>query len=85
MGKEKEFNIVMPFDDQSHSFAHGFECGQIWEKMKLTEKFESHLFHTQNKKQVENMCKRFHYTCKIETIDEYWSRLTAEVNPALAN
>lgn len=71
----------MPFVDESPSFVHGFEIGQMWERMKHSEKIKDQLFHTVNTNQVEMMCKRFHYTCTIEKIDDTWSRLSAEVGP----
>lgn len=69
----------MPFKDETPNFVHGFEAGQIWEKMKRNEKFDSYLFHTENKKQIEMMCKRFHYTYRVDKIDETWSSLFAEL------
>ena len=29
INEDAEFGLIMPFEDQSHAFAHGFECGQI--------------------------------------------------------
>jgi hypothetical protein len=80
-----DYNMVMPFINQSHDFTHGFECGQIWEQMKMTKKFDNYLFHVTNKEQVEMMCKRNHYTCSIEIVDDTWCYLTAEIDLTKAN
>lgn len=77
--------LLMPFvgENDSPKFVKGFECGQIWEKMKRNEKFNEYLFHTENVKQVELICKRFLYSCRIEKIDECWSLLYAELTPKI--
>lgn len=75
----EDYTLLMPFKDETPNFVHGFEAGQIWEKMKRNEKFDSYLFHTENKKQIEMMCKRFHYTYRVDKIDETWSSLFAEL------
>ncbi len=81
----EDFNLVMSFNDQSNSFTHGFECGQIWEQMKSNKKFDKYLFHINNKEQIEMMCKKFLYTYSIEIIDDTWCYLTGEINLAFAN
>lgn len=75
----KDNALLMPFEDESPSFVNGFEIGQMWEKMNRTEDFDGYLFHTENKKQVEMMCKRFHFSCRIYKVDETWSSLYAEI------
>ena len=47
------YGLVMPFEDESHSFVHGFECGIIWHRMDINDKFEKHLCHTQNIRQIK--------------------------------
>jgi hypothetical protein len=34
---EESWKLVVYFDDQSPSFAHGFTCGKLWGKMQLGE------------------------------------------------
>lgn len=72
----------MPFvgENDDPKFVRGFEAGQIWTKMQQNEKFDNYLFHTENKEQIEMMCKRFHYSCRIDKIDECWSGLFAELS-----
>ena len=72
--------LLMPFigENDDPKFVRGFEAGQIWTKMQRNEKFDNYLFHTENKEQIEMMCKRFHYSCRIDKIDECWSSLFAE-------
>ncbi len=81
----EKFSLVMPFVDPSHSFVHGFECGQIWEKMTNSGEFKKQLIHVSNKKQIEMLCARFHYSFIIEDYDETWCYLTAQLDPAKAN
>lgn len=73
----------MPFVGQNDDpkFVNGFECGQIWQQMKTNMPFENYLVHSVNKEQIELMCKRFHYSCFIEKIDDTWSSLTAKIKP----
>lgn len=68
--------LLMPFLDASESFTHGFECGQVWQKINEGECFEKYLIHTTNSKQIEMICEKFGVECEIETHDETWSYLT---------
>lgn len=77
--------ILMPFVNQEANFAFGFECGRFYEMMNQSKSIEKHLFNSENEEQIINMCKRFHYDCNIEIIDEGWRTLTAKINPAKAN
>ncbi len=45
--------LLMPFVDQTKSFTHGFECGQIWEWAKNGKPFNNYAFHSINKMQVK--------------------------------
>ena len=77
-----ENKLLMPFvgENDDPKFVRGFEAGQIWTKMQRNEKFNNYLIHTENKEQIEMMCKRFHYSCRIDKIDECWSSLFAELS-----
>lgn len=77
--------LIMPFLDNSHSFSHGFQCGQVWELINSKYKFNNYLLHTKNIKQVEMMLKRSFYEHSITKIDKYWCYLNAEINLSLAN
>ena len=74
--------LLMPFIGKNDNplYIKGFECGQIWEQMKQNKSFNKYLFHTENIKQIEMVCKRFLYDFNIEKIDETWSELTAVIS-----
>lgn len=80
-----DMTLLMPFVDQSENFVHGFECGQLWLRMEQGFTFDNYVFHTENLKQVEMMCMRFHYTHRIDKIDDCWSSLFANVDKSKAN
>ena len=77
--------LLMPFVDQSKEFAFGFECGRFYEMMNNGVSIEKHLFNSENEKQIELMCKRYHYQYTIEHIAEGWANLTAKLDPSKAN
>lgn len=81
----ENFSLLMPFIIDSRDFVHGFECGQIWEKMNKNEKFDNYVFHTENAAQIEMMCRRHQYKYRIDKIDDTWSSLFAELDLSLAN
>ncbi len=85
MSKSDTYNIVMPFLDQSNSFTHGFECGQIWQLLGTGKPIVRRLCHTKNQEQIRLMCKRFHYNFLMEKYDHDWSYLTAELDLQKAN
>lgn len=68
--------LLMPFIDESETFTLGFECGQLWEKIKEGESFERHPVHTKNIKQIELICRSFGVDFGIEYVNEDWSQLT---------
>lgn len=80
-----ETKILMPFieGNDDPKYVMGFEAGQIWTKMERNERFNNYLFHTENKEQIEMMCKRFHYSCRIDKIDECWSKLFAKLTQSV--
>jgi hypothetical protein len=73
-----EYSLAMPFVDQSPSFAHGFECGQLWEQMKRGETIEGELINAQNREQVEKMCRRFRYEYIIGDSADGWYSFSAK-------
>jgi hypothetical protein len=58
--------LVMPFVDESIEFVCGFECGQIWEKLKNGNSFVGYTIHTENSAQVQMICDYYKVPCKIE-------------------
>jgi len=79
------YGLLMPFIDDSNSFVHGFECGQIWTLIEQKKPLEKYLIHKSNEKQVRMICDRAYYSCAIETIDDTWSYVTAKINLSKAN
>jgi hypothetical protein len=68
--------LLMPFIDESESFANGFECGIIWNKIEEGETLNGHLIHVENIKQIEMICSSFGVDCGIEIVDDTWAYLT---------
>ena len=73
--RSKEFSCIMPFINQSKSFTHGFECGQIWEWSKNGRPFDNYVFHTINEIQVIKILRLYGYDFRIELIDNLWSTI----------
>lgn len=77
-------SLIMAFIDESPSFAHGFEIGQIWEKLKDGESFRGYACHSANREQIIKMCELFECNYTIEeTSMEEWIYLT--VAPTLVD
>lgn len=85
INEDVEFGLIMPFKDQSHAFAHGFECGQIWQQLSDGKTFEHEQIHAENREQVEMMCKRFLYDYEIGIAVNDWCSFNAKPNPAKSN
>lgn len=66
---EEEFACLMPFFDQSHSFVHGYECGQIWETMGRGEPIER-IVHAANLGQLRRMADVLCYRVEFERGDD---------------
>lgn len=76
--------LLMPFDDESESFANGFECGMIWEMLNHCTPI-SRYAHKANEQQIEKMCRRFHADYTIEQCGDEWIFVTASINVSKAN
>ena len=81
--QDMELEILMPFVDESKSFTHGFECGQIWEWAQNGKVFDNYLFHSKNKIQVNRILKIYSYDFRIELIDTLWSSIFGTNNAEL--
>lgn len=81
----EEYSLLMPFCNDDPNFAHGFQCGQIWEKCQRGDIFENYLVHSVNQKQVELICKRFLYLYEFKTLNDDWITLTAKLDIKSAN
>jgi hypothetical protein len=68
--------LLMEFLDGSDSFCHGFESGQIWERVKQGDIIEDQPIHTANAEQIKNIMVSYQCEYVISEIDEHWSLLT---------
>lgn len=73
---KKEYGLLMPFVDASDSFTNGFECGQIWEKIKQGGSMLGYLVHLENSAQIQMICDHFECKCDIKVVTEEWGELT---------
>ena len=74
-----EYSLLMKFIDQNPSFAHGFECGILWEKLKKKEAINE-LINLENVEQVRNICRRYLYDFKLIPSNNGWYQLIATPN-----
>ena len=61
MTEETRYGLVMPFLDAGDSFTHGFECGQIWQKMEHGDTIEAINVHECNEEQIMLIARHFQY------------------------
>lgn len=75
---ESEWMCVLQFDDQSTSFAYGFEAGQIWQAMGDRKPLDL-LVHGENLELIQRMFVRQNYVQQIEKMegDGEWYHLRA--------
>jgi hypothetical protein len=73
------FELAMRFIDQSSSFARGFKCGQIEERLSTQIPFTD-LILVEEREQIEMMCKRHLVTFTIIPISEEWLSLNVIPN-----
>lgn len=68
--------LIMAFKDESASFAHGFACGQIWEKVQSGEKIEDYLCLNTNIDQIIEIAKTFGCDAIFKTVNDEWLEVT---------
>lgn len=74
-----EFSLLVKFPDQSPSFTHGFEAGQIWTEFKNGVKaISERIVHAANEQVLRDIAKELHYHIVFE-VTEYpdWLRMDA--------
>lgn len=73
-----EYEMILQFDDQSPSFALGFQAGMIWKKMETREEFTEQ-FCGEILELVQRMASRKNYRFEITNADEHgeWFNLHA--------
>jgi hypothetical protein len=74
---DDNFELVLPFVDQSSSFAHGFECGQLYQQMTDGKSIEGEQISEESREQVEKICKRFLYQYDIGISVNGWCSFNA--------
>jgi hypothetical protein len=70
------YELLMAFVDQSRSFAHGFDCERIWEKLSHGQSIECHTLSSQNRKQIELMAEHFKREAILDELADGWLSLT---------
>jgi hypothetical protein len=78
-----DYSLIMPFIDESPPFAHGFECGQLWQQMTDGKTITDEMICAENREQVEIMCRRFGYSCEIGVSVNGWCSFTAKPSGGL--
>ena len=67
------WSCIVPFEDASESFVHGFEAGTIWQHMVAGEFKIETIAHTENRDLIERMARRQKYEVAFEKTDvEGW-------------
>jgi hypothetical protein len=67
MSEEMGYRPILTFDDQSESFAMGFQAGEIWTLMKTREPFRATI-RGENLELIQRMPSRMNYKFSIEPI-----------------
>lgn len=80
--KEQQYGLLISFEDQSPSFVHGFEAGQIWEAMQDEKPEIGKIVHTANMDLISQMAARAGYVIELTSsgMDE-WTNLRAYRRP----
>jgi hypothetical protein len=68
--------LIMPFVDETEAFCNGFECGQIWEKIKSGQEVTSYPVHLENSAQIQMICDLYLVKCEIVVTSDEWGLLT---------
>lgn len=76
MEGDSSYSLVLQFDDQSPSFAFGFQAGQIWQMTKSRAPFETS-FSGENLELIQRMPTRCEYEFIITDIGSGWYALDA--------
>lgn len=73
-----EFRCLVPFPDGSHSFVHGFEAGQLWQRMMAGESpIENAIaYHIANRLVFERMAAAQGYDTEFEPCCDTWMTAT---------
>lgn len=72
------YNLIVEFPDQSQPFVHGFEAGQIWERLKTTPSILEEMVHVDNTDLLKQIAGHYGYTYSFEVVDETWMKAVLE-------
>lgn len=63
---EGEYGLLVAFPDESHSFVHGFEAGQLWQCMHERDSVEIECtIHAENVEVIRRMCGSAGWACEF--------------------
>lgn len=71
--------LLLPFDNVSRRFAHGFECGHVWTRMRYGD-LGPHTMHQGNAEMVLRMAEAcdLNVRCDIPEDDDTWMHVSFE-------
>lgn len=70
---DKEYGLLVSFPDDSHSFVHGFEAGQTWQKMEAGDVAEIEVTtHVKNREVMRRMAGALGWEIEVTTATEEW-------------
>ncbi len=77
MTNNTEHNLIVRFDDQSPSFVHGFEAGQVWEQIEKKRSIINRTVHAINEDLFRRMARDHGYSISVEVHQEApeWAEL----------
>lgn len=74
--------LLMPFDTDHPEFTRGFECGQLWEALRLRPSEHSVTLHSANFEMARRCARYYNYV--LETIQDDNTWFSATFTPANA-
>lgn len=75
-----DYRLVLKFEDDSPSFASGFETGFLYKEMSDGGEIEDKYIHRTNVSMIEKVCEHFKYEYSITPLDSDWCLLNAKPN-----
>ena len=76
---DKEYGLLIPFDDESTSFTNGFEAGMIYAEMQRKEALISRSVHEENEGLIRRMAEHEGYDVVFaETKVDGWLYVTLQ-------
>lgn len=71
---EASYGLLVSFPDESDSFVHGFEAGQLWSVLDRGDvNPDGHLCHAQNFEVIRRMARHFGYTVEFREDANCWA------------